>query len=93
MTDYEIERQHDEFYGVASFSDALREFAYNIGDCYPDRCWLLNDYDVWVRNPHYRGPELPHPEDDPDAPINYHLCSAPSGPAPAPAEGGDEVPF
>ena len=28
----------------------------------PDRCWINSDRDVWYRNPHYSGPEQPHPE-------------------------------
>ena len=26
--------------------------------------WICTDYDVWVKNPHYHGPEQPHPEYD-----------------------------
>ena len=28
----------------------------------PERPWLLSDFDVWVKNPAYRGPEVQHPE-------------------------------
>lgn len=35
---------------------------------YPERAWLLSDYDVWVKNPSYHGPEVPHPEYDQDYP-------------------------
>ena len=27
-----------------------------------DEAWILSDRDVWYRNPHYVGPEEPHPE-------------------------------
>jgi hypothetical protein len=49
---------------VATPADAMREFAYNVGDYdrYKDRQWILTDYDVWVQNPHYRGPPQLHPE-------------------------------
>jgi len=50
---------------IATYDDAMKEFAYNVGD-YPqhvNRQWILTDYDVWVRNPHYVGPEQRHPED------------------------------
>jgi hypothetical protein len=42
--------------------EALNEYAYNAGMDNPEQCWLLNDRDVWVRNPHYTGPDQPHPE-------------------------------
>lgn len=63
---YQEERQHDEFYGIATTQDAIGEFAANIGgdEGNADRQWLLSDYDVWVRNPHYHGPAQRHPEDD-----------------------------
>lgn len=48
---------------LATHTDAMREFARNVGREYPHVCWLLTDYDVWVRNPFYQGPEVPHPED------------------------------
>lgn len=49
---------------LANECDAMREFAYNVGtyDRYKDSAWILTDYDVWVPNPHYRGPAQPHPE-------------------------------
>ena len=51
---------------LATEYDAMKEFAWNVGDdpSYENRQWILTDYDVWVRNPHYRGPEQRHPEDD-----------------------------
>ena len=30
----------------------------------PEREYLLTDYDVWVKNPHYQGEPGPHPEED-----------------------------
>jgi len=30
----------------------------------PSRAWVSTDRDVWHRNPYYRGPAVPHPEDD-----------------------------
>lgn len=47
----------------ASHDDAMREFAFNAGEERPEAAWLLTSYDVWVRNPHYKGPPVPHPED------------------------------
>jgi hypothetical protein len=50
---------------VATPDEAVREWAYNCGgDACRIHCqWLLHDFDVWVRNPHYTGPERRHPED------------------------------
>jgi hypothetical protein len=50
----------------ATYTEAFAEFAYNGGADHSDRAWLLHDCDVWVRNPHYRGPAVPHPEADGD---------------------------
>ena len=52
---------------IATEADAMLEYARNMGDQRPESAWLLTDYDVWVRNPHYRGPPQRHPEDDADA--------------------------
>jgi hypothetical protein len=64
FSDYDAEREHDLFYGVATPADACREYAYNWGMDNPDRAWVLTDYDVWMPNPHYQGPPVPHPEMD-----------------------------
>lgn len=57
----EIEIDH-----IATGGESLREFAENAGGDNPDRAWLLDPRDVWVRNPFYHGPSVPHPEDDHD---------------------------
>jgi hypothetical protein len=49
---------------LATGSESLREFAENAGMDNPDQCWLLDTRDVWVKNPYYHGPPVPHPEDD-----------------------------
>lgn len=51
---------------MATPAEAMREFAENIGgeERYIKHAWILTDYDVWVRNPHYRGPAQPHPENE-----------------------------
>lgn len=56
---------HQEEDHIATGSESLREFAFNAGMDHPERCWLLDSRDVWVRNPFYSGPEEPHPEDEP----------------------------
>ena len=53
---------------LATPSEAVAEFAANAGEMYPDRAWLLHDWDVWVKNPHYAGPPVPHPESDWEGP-------------------------
>lgn len=30
----------------------------------PDRQWVCTDFDVWMKNPYYVGPDQGHPEDD-----------------------------
>ena len=49
---------------------AIREWAWNVGSDPQniERQWLLSDYDSWERNPHYKGPDMGHPEDDREAP-------------------------
>ena len=48
---------------IATQSQALREYARNAGMDNLNVCWILSDYDVWLRNPYYRGPDVLHPED------------------------------
>jgi hypothetical protein len=56
----------EEIGQLATHDDAMREYARNVGfeDRHINRMWILTDWDVWVRNPHYTGPVQPHPEDD-----------------------------
>ena len=78
----------DEPGHIATPQEAVQEFARNIGGEYPDRAWLLHDWDVWVANPHYAGPPVPHPESyDPDDEGSTSL------PAPRPAKDTDDIPF
>ena len=55
----------NEYDQLATPSDAMREYAMNVGgyDRFKNNQWILTDYDVWVKNPYYRGPDQPHPED------------------------------
>jgi len=50
---------HDE---PATFMDACREYAANIGATTPNKPWILTDYDIWMPNPFYTGERIPHPE-------------------------------
>lgn len=48
---------------LATMAEADREYAYALGSERPDVEWILSDRDAWYRNPFYRGPRTPHPED------------------------------
>ena len=37
--------------------------ARELGELHPDQAWVLTDRDVWHKNPNYKGPEEPYPED------------------------------
>jgi hypothetical protein len=65
------EEDYNDFHNpapMATDTDAMREHARNVGyyALNIDHQWLLDSRDVWVRNPHYTGPEQRHPEDYPD---------------------------
>ena len=49
---------------IASPQEAVNEWADWVGIEHRDRQWLLHDRDIWVKNPHYTGPDQRHPEDD-----------------------------
>lgn len=53
---------HEEDTHLATVPEAIAEWAINC-DAPSDRAWILSDYDVWVRNPRYAGPAVPHPEE------------------------------
>jgi hypothetical protein len=52
--------------GFQSMAEADRSNAGYAGSLYPERPWVLSDRDVWYRNPFYKGPPVPHPEDGPE---------------------------
>lgn len=58
---------------LATPAEADREWATNVGREYPERAWILSDRDVWYQNPAYRGPAVPHPEDDGAAEIAIEI--------------------
>ena len=60
--DYELNRYNP--YDDGGVELMLADLRY--GDPKPLQEWFLTDWDVWVRNPNYRGPEGPHPNDMPD---------------------------
>lgn len=46
-------------------SEADQQYAFEAGRERRDSAWILSDRDVWYRNPFYRGPPQPHPDDEP----------------------------
>ena len=48
----------------ATYDDAMREHAWNVGRERPDVEWILTPYDVWKKNPFYEGVPGPHPDFD-----------------------------
>ena len=65
-TDFYSEEEYEAVLNdrVATDAEAMQEMAYNMGGNYADMAWMLDHRDVWVRNPHYTGPDVRHPEDD-----------------------------
>lgn len=49
---------------VATNNEAFAEWAWNAGSDDSATPWLLHPHDIWVANPHYTGPVVPHPESD-----------------------------
>jgi hypothetical protein len=47
-----------------SMRAAVDEYAREYGAIFSSAAWISSPYDTWERNPHYVGPEQPHPEDD-----------------------------
>lgn len=44
--------------------EAIRQWAWVVGQDRQDQQWILSDYDSWEKNPYYRGPDQGHPEYD-----------------------------
>jgi hypothetical protein len=49
---------------VNVIEQAEREYVDAVGADRPGEAWILSDRDVWYANPFYRGPAVPHPEDN-----------------------------
>lgn len=58
-----------EFNVLATISDAVKEYAANVGAERPLVQWILSDYDTWERNPYYVGPDQGHPDDEPSCTV------------------------
>ena|SRR5579859_5933581 len=63
----------------ATPAEAVQEFARNAGEDRPDKEWFLHDYDVWVRNPHFRGTPGPRPDADEDEFTAWEFAQEPLG--------------
>ena len=75
----------DEPGELATPMASVREWAWQAGQDQLDRAWLLHDYDVWVANPHYTGPAVPHPE--------HEYEPQPGGVVVRAGEPDDDIPF
>lgn len=49
---------------MSIIAQADRQYAETAGSERPNVAWILSDRDVWYRNPYYKGPPQPHPEDE-----------------------------
>jgi len=56
---------HGEGERMTFTAQADRQYAEAKGSERRDQQWILSDRDVWYRNPAYRGPPQPHPDDEP----------------------------
>ena len=72
---------------INAHTESVREWAWVVGAEEPERDWLLHDWDVWVRNPHFVGEPGPHPE------MAEYYEELEAGPVPAPVDLDDEIPF
>ena len=41
----------------------FNDYAWNHGQLDPETAWILHPFDIWLKNPHYAGPPVKHPED------------------------------
>ena len=64
-------------------SAALRQYAAAHGADRPESQWVLSPFDTWELNPHYDGPNQPHPEE-------WHPEDAPDASAAAEAITDDD---
>ena len=49
---------------IATYPEAMKEYAANAGSDRPEQAWILTPWDVWEPNPAYHGPAVMHPEMD-----------------------------
>jgi len=46
------------------YVDSIDLYSRNVGEEDKGRQWLLTNFDTWVKNPHYVGPDQSHPDED-----------------------------
>jgi hypothetical protein len=82
----------DDEGGFSTESEMDQDDARVKGSHRPGQAWILSDRDVWYRNPYYKGPPQPHPED-----YHEHMepepAPKPQKPAAPPDAGDPKVPF
>lgn len=61
-----MQHEDDRDFHYATDAQWDRAAAREIGAENPDLAWVLTDRDTWYPNPFYKGPKVPHPEDDSD---------------------------
>lgn len=61
MNDYLADYNEDS--APATMSQAVAEYAANVGQENRERAWILSPFDSWERNPFYNGPAVKHPEE------------------------------
>lgn len=62
---------------VATPAEACREYARNVGAEFPEKPWILTDYDTWEKNPYYTGAKCwrdtyPESVDEAFTEVHYH---------------------
>jgi len=57
--------EHQDFH-YSTDAEWDHQEALEIGAANPEAAWVLTGRDVWHANPYYKGPAVPHPEEDVD---------------------------
>jgi len=65
------QEQEDRDFHYSSEMEVVQAEVADLGSRRLDQQWILSDRDVWFKNPHYSGPDQPHPE--------YDDCPDPEG--------------
>lgn len=55
--------EHERDCGSDTIGQIDKDDAYLHGSKHSEKPWILSDRDVWVQNPYYVGPSVPHPDD------------------------------
>lgn len=63
MDNRDASLESDNMSKGAWMNAALKQYADVYGENSKNQ-WISTPYDTWEKNPHYVGPDQPHPEDD-----------------------------